>query len=61
MAQLLGDGASAGTINEAAKAEIVLLSLPWSQVPALKDVTDWNSKTVIDATKAERRIKAMMS
>ncbi|MBO9154119.1 hypothetical protein J7I43_17975 [Chitinophaga sp. MAH-28] len=58
---MLGDGASAGTINEAAKAEIVLLSLPWSQAPALKDVTDWNSKTVIDATKAERRIKAVMS
>lgn len=46
----LGAGAIAGTVLQAAQADIVLLSLPWSQVPTLKDVTDWAGKTVIDAT-----------
>lgn len=46
----LGAGAIAGTVLHAAQADIVLLSLPWSQVPTLKDVTDWAGKTVIDAT-----------
>lgn len=47
---LLGEGAKAGTVEEATKADIVLLSLPWSQVPSLTGVTDWNNKIVIDAT-----------
>jgi predicted dinucleotide-binding enzyme len=46
----LGKGAIAVTAGEAAQAEIVLLALPWSQVPALQDLTDWNHKIVIDAT-----------
>ena len=46
----LGAGAIAGTVLQAAQADIVLLSLPWSQVPTLKDITDWTGKTVIDAT-----------
>ncbi|WP_353723133.1 NADPH-dependent F420 reductase [Dyadobacter sp. 676] len=48
--QSLGAGATAGTVQQAAQADIVLLSLPWSQVPTLKQVTDWEGKTVIDAT-----------
>lgn len=48
--QSLGPGATAGTVRQAAQADIVLLSLPWSQVPTLKEITDWTGKTVIDAT-----------
>lgn len=46
----LGKGAKAGTTEDASKADIVILALPWSQVPGLTDLTDWNSKIVIDAT-----------
>lgn len=46
----LGAGAIAGTVLQAAQADIVLLSLPWSKVPTLKDITDWTGKIVIDAT-----------
>lgn len=49
-AQELGIGATAGTAAEAAKADIVLLSLPWSQVGTLTTLTNWEGKTVIDAT-----------
>lgn len=50
IAQSLGNGATAGTILQAAHADIVLLSLPWSQVPTLAEVTDWTGRIVIDAT-----------
>ncbi|MDH7459968.1 NADPH-dependent F420 reductase [Chitinophagaceae bacterium 26-R-25] len=46
----LGAGATAGTISQAAGAEIVLLSLPWSEVSSLTDVADWKGRVVIDAT-----------
>ncbi|MEZ2445646.1 NADPH-dependent F420 reductase [Chitinophaga sp. RCC_12] len=46
----LGPGATAGTIQETAQADIVLLSLPWSEVPTLTKITDWNGRVVIDAT-----------
>jgi 8-hydroxy-5-deazaflavin:NADPH oxidoreductase len=48
--QDLGSGAVAGTVKEAAEADIVLLSLPWSQISTLTGVTDWSNKIVIDAT-----------
>ncbi len=46
----LGAGARAGTVEEAVKADIVLLSLPWSEVPSLSTLTDWSGRIVIDAT-----------
>jgi predicted dinucleotide-binding enzyme len=46
----LGAGAKAGSVEDAAKADIVLLSLPWSEVSSLSGVTDWSNKIVIDAT-----------
>lgn len=46
----LGKNALAGSVRDAANAEIVLLSLPWSQVSALTGIADWNGKVVIDAT-----------
>jgi predicted dinucleotide-binding enzyme len=48
--QHLGKGAQAVTAEDAAKAEIVLLALPWSQIASLAGLTDWENKIVIDAT-----------
>jgi predicted dinucleotide-binding enzyme len=46
----IGIGITAGTAADAASADIVLLALPWSQIPSLTALTNWNGKTVIDAT-----------
>jgi 8-hydroxy-5-deazaflavin:NADPH oxidoreductase len=47
----LGAGASAGTVAEAAEADIVILAVKWNQVPeAVQSVSDWNGRIVIDAT-----------
>jgi predicted dinucleotide-binding enzyme len=47
----LGDGASAGTVAEAAEADIVLLAVRWDQVPdAVQGISDWGGRIVIDAT-----------
>ena len=43
-------GARAGTVEEAAKADIVFLSLPWSKIPTIINLIDWNNRIVIDAT-----------
>ncbi|TCC93192.1 NADP oxidoreductase [Pedobacter hiemivivus] len=46
----LGAGAKAGTTAEAAQADIVVLALPWSEVPSLTTLRDWTNRIVIDAT-----------
>lgn len=47
----LGPQASAGTVSQAAAAEMVLLAPPWDNVPeALAGLPDWNGRIVIDAT-----------
>lgn len=47
----LGDGASAGTPQEAADQEVVFLSVGWANVPsALASVPDWSGRILIDAT-----------
>lgn len=47
----LGAGASAGTVAEAAGADIVVLAVRWDQVPeAARGVSDWSGRIVIDAT-----------
>jgi predicted dinucleotide-binding enzyme len=41
---------SAGSINEAAQADIVLVAVPWSKLPAaLSGLPSWNGRIVIDA------------
>lgn len=51
LAVRFGANASAGTVAEAARADIVILAVGWEQVPAaVKDVPDWNGRIVIDAT-----------
>ena len=46
----LGDGVSAGTVDEAASADIVVVAVPWDRVPEAVQGLDWNSQIVIDAT-----------
>jgi predicted dinucleotide-binding enzyme len=46
----LGDGVSAGTVDEAASAGIVVVAVPWDRVPEAVQGLDWNGQVVIDAT-----------
>jgi len=48
----LGAGVTAGTPEDAAKADIVLLALPWAALSTLSGLADWKDKVVIDATNA---------
>jgi 8-hydroxy-5-deazaflavin:NADPH oxidoreductase len=46
----LGEGVSAGTVDEAASAAIVVIAVPWDRVPEAVQGLDWNGQIVIDAT-----------
>src|SRR4029077_18705785 len=46
----LGDGVSAGTVEEAPSAPIVVVAVPWDRVPEALRGLDWNGQVVIDAT-----------
>ena len=46
----LGEGASAGTVDEAATADVVVLAVPWPRVPEAVEGREWNGRIVIDAT-----------
>jgi len=47
----LGANASAGTPQQAAEADILILAVGWDQVPhAVGAVPDWKGRVVIDAT-----------
>jgi 8-hydroxy-5-deazaflavin:NADPH oxidoreductase len=46
----LGEGVSAGTVEEAAAAGIVVIAVPWDRVPAAVDGLDWDDRIVVDAT-----------
>jgi predicted dinucleotide-binding enzyme len=46
----LGEGVSAGTVDEAAAADIIVIAVPWDRVPAAVQGLEWNSQIVIDAT-----------
>jgi hypothetical protein len=48
----LGAGVTAGTVGEAAAAEIVAIAVPWTSVPAAVTGLQWDGQTVIDATNA---------
>jgi predicted dinucleotide-binding enzyme len=48
----LGAGVSAGTVAEAAAAEIVAIAVPWASVPAAVSGLAWVGQPVIDATNA---------
>lgn len=46
----LGEGASAGTVADAAANQIVAIALPWTTIPGAVAGLDWNGRIVIDAT-----------
>ena len=46
----LGDGASAGTVADAAASGIVVIAVPWASVPKALEGLRWKGQTVIDAT-----------
>jgi predicted dinucleotide-binding enzyme len=47
----LGDAARAVTVEQAVKADVVILALPFVRVPELAEVVpDWTGRIVVDAT-----------
>ena len=46
----LGEGVSAGTVEQAAAAGIVVIAVPWDHVPVAVQGIEWDGQTVIDAT-----------
>ena len=47
----LGEGASAGTVAQAADADLVTVAIPFVKVPGLAgEVPDWSGRVVVDAT-----------
>jgi predicted dinucleotide-binding enzyme len=46
----LGEGASAGTVDQASAAGIVVIAVPWDRVPDAVQGLAWSSQIVIDAT-----------
>jgi 8-hydroxy-5-deazaflavin:NADPH oxidoreductase len=47
----LGEGASAGTVAQAADANLVVVAIPFVKVPKLSaEVPDWSGRVVVDAT-----------
>jgi predicted dinucleotide-binding enzyme len=50
--EALGEGASAGTVDDAAASAIVVIAVPWAAVPAAVSGLFWGGQIVIDATNA---------
>ena len=48
--EVLGQGASAGTVEDASAADIVVLGVPWSQVSRAVEGLGWDGRIVIDPT-----------
>jgi 8-hydroxy-5-deazaflavin:NADPH oxidoreductase len=46
----LGDGASAGTVDQASAAGIVVIAVPWGRVPEAVQGLQWDGQFVIDTT-----------
>jgi 8-hydroxy-5-deazaflavin:NADPH oxidoreductase len=50
LVETLGDGASAGTVEQASAAAIVVLAVPWGNARDAVQGLEWNGQVVIDAT-----------
>jgi len=48
--ETLGDGVSAGTVEQASAAAVVVLAVPWGNVRDAVQGLEWNGQVVIDAT-----------
>jgi predicted dinucleotide-binding enzyme len=50
LVEALGQGVSAGTVKDASAADIVVLAVPWLQVPQAVGGLQWDRQVVIDPT-----------
>jgi 8-hydroxy-5-deazaflavin:NADPH oxidoreductase len=50
VASELGDGLSAGTVEQASAAGIVVIAVPWARVAEAVHGIEWHGQAVIDAT-----------
>src|SRR5580698_8891296 len=50
LVQQFGEGVSAGTVEEAAAADIVVLAVMWPDVPQAVEGLEWDRRIVIDPT-----------
>jgi 8-hydroxy-5-deazaflavin:NADPH oxidoreductase len=50
LVQELGGGVSAGTVEDAAAADIVVVAVMWSDVPQAVEGLEWGGRIVIDPT-----------
>jgi hypothetical protein len=50
LVQELGGGVSAGTVEEATAADVVVIAVMWSDVPQAVDGLEWGGRIVIDPT-----------
>ena len=50
--EALGKGVSAGTIDDAAAAPLVVIAVPWASVPEAVASRAWDGKIVVDQTNA---------
>jgi 8-hydroxy-5-deazaflavin:NADPH oxidoreductase len=50
LVEALGDGVSAGTVKDAAAADIVVVAVMWPDVPQAVEGLDWEGRIVIDPT-----------
>jgi predicted dinucleotide-binding enzyme len=48
--ETLGDGVSAGTVEQASAADLVVLAVPWGNVRDAVQGLEWSGQVVIDAT-----------
>jgi predicted dinucleotide-binding enzyme len=48
--EALGQGVSAGTVKDAAAADIVVLAVPWPQVSQAVEGLQWDGRIVLDPT-----------
>jgi 8-hydroxy-5-deazaflavin:NADPH oxidoreductase len=48
--EALGDGATAGTVQEAAAADIIVIAVMWPDVPKAVGGLQWDGRIVIDPT-----------
>jgi len=51
-AQAIGPTVTARSLQDALKAQIVILAIPFSEIAGLASLTDWRGKTVVDPTNA---------
>ncbi len=51
-AQVIGPKVTASSLENALKAQVIILAIPFSEIAGLASMTNWSGKTVIDPTNA---------